>query len=102
MISKIARELLIGIYHEVSAVAAMGKNGEILCVRLFDTQFGEAPVQTGEEAAEICLMTNHPEGDDRLYEKDRENAERIRAYAPHVPVRVFVTGEDIGVKEVKL
>jgi len=101
MIKRIARALLMGIYYEVSAVVYLGSAGEVLDVRLFDTCFGKIQPAACEEAAQVCLLTNHPEGRVALYEQDTKNIALLREMMD-VPLRVFVTGEDIGVIEIRL
>ena len=91
----------MGIYYEVSAVVYLGSAGEILDVSLFDTYFGNMKMSICEKAVQVWLLTNHPEGKETLYEQDRRNAARLKA-AADMPLRVFVTGEDIGVLEIRL
>ena len=97
-----ARRLLIGVYYPVSAVTETDAEGRLLSVTLFDTEFGHLPVLLQSGAKEICLFTNHPEGRQQLYEKDRCHISRLRALYPHVSLRVLITNEDFICREYAL
>lgn len=100
MPERIARELLNNVYYPVTAIVSLNAAGGITRVRLFDTGFGAAHMDFDPDAREIWLMTNHPEGFARLTEEDKEIIALLRRRAGSAPLRVFITGEDIGCREV--
>ena len=54
------------------------------------------------EAAALWLLINHPAGNIALAQQDMENIAALKEAMPFTPLRVFVTGEDIGVREAVL
>lgn len=95
----IAEALLMHIYWPVSAVISFDENDVIFNVSMFDTEFAGERICPDKNAAKIWLMSNHPEGFKAPYETDLVNLSRIWRKAPSAKIRLFITGEDIGVLE---
>ena len=102
MVQRIAEALLIRVYGDVSDVVSLDENGEVQGVQMFDTRFGGEWMQAEPNAREIWLMSNHPQGNRMLSDEDMANAARIKERQPFIPLRMFITGEDIGCREVAL
>ena len=96
MFRQIAEQMLTHVFYRVSAVVGIGETQRVCSMRMFDTEFGAAYMHVPENAREIWLISNHPEGQISPYEADLEHAERILRAAPGVRLRLFVCGEDIG------
>ena len=102
MIHRIAEKLMNSVYYEISALVSLDEHGEVIEVFLFDTVFAGAALRSVPHAAQLWLMTHHPDGNRALTQTDRANIAALKGAAQGIPVRVFVTDEDIGVTEVKL
>lgn len=97
---EISRALLENVYYAVTAVVSLDENGRIMSVQLFDTVGCDVCVREEAGCAEVWLMSQHPEGREKLYEEDERRAAYLRARLRGGRVRVFVTGEDLGCVEI--
>ena len=93
MHERIAAALLSAVCFEVSAIVSMGAEGEILGVSLFTTAYPGENLRAEENAREIWLISNHPEGGTAPYPQDLKNARRIVAEAKPACVRLFLCSE---------
>lgn len=100
MYRRIAKQLLIHVFYRMSAVVIPGEARNVCCVWMFDTVYGAVPARLPQEAREIWLISNHPEGQTSPYAADIKNIKRIYCAVPKARVRLFICGEDIGCMEV--
>lgn len=91
--------LLEDIYYPVSAVISVGRHEEILDIHLFDTAFGGACMRAAPNAAQLWLMSNHPDGCSVLYETDMRNLQTLRDLASGRRVRMFLASEEFDCRE---
>lgn len=84
------------VYVPFSMVISLDADGNRLDVCQVDTQFGAEHIILAPDAAQIWLLTNHPEGQIRLNEWDIANLRWILARAGSAQVSAYVAGEDIG------
>lgn len=94
--------LMARVYVPFSAVVAWTEDGEILSLCQFDTAFAGERMTFDERAAEIWLMSYHPEGLRAMTEEDAANLSRLRRRAGNARVRFFLVGEDTGCAEVEI
>lgn len=98
----LAQNLLMHVYYRLSAAVSLDASGHPSWVRMFDTEFGSMCMRVAQDADEVWLMSNHPEGQTSLYEADMNNLMLLRAAAPKARLRVFVVNEDTGCTEIDL
>lgn len=98
----ISAALLERVFHPVTAVVSLDAAGEVLDLYLFDTEFARADVPGVPGTKQLWMLTNHPEGCRYLNDHDWKNIRDLRRRAPGVPLRVFITGEDVGCFETAL
>ena len=91
--------LLEDIYYPVSAVISVGGHEEILDIHLFDTAFGGTCMRVAPDAAQLWLMSNHPDGCPALYETDARNLQRLKGLASGRRVRMFLASEEFACRE---
>ena len=91
----LADMLMKRVYVPFSAVVSAAADGEILSLCQFDTAFDE-------RAAEVWLLSHHPEGLRKRTAEDAANLNRLRRRATHARVRFFLVGEDTGCVEVEI
>ncbi len=96
----LAERLMMRVYVPFSAVVSLDEMGGVLLLDQFDTAFAGETMTVDPRAAEVWLMTNHPEGRRELTEADERNARRL--LAKKKDVRVFIVGEDVGCIEVEI
>ena len=95
----LADMLMKRVYVPFSAVVSAAADGEILSLCQFDTAFAGEMMAFDERAAEVWLLSHHPEG---LREMTAEDAANLNRRAPHARVRFFLVGEDTGCVEVEI
>lgn len=91
--------LLEDIYYPVSAVISIGGREDILDIHLFDTAFGGTCMRAAPDAAQLWLMSNHPDGSPALYETDMRNLQRLIGIASGRRVRMFLASEEFECRE---
>ena len=97
---KLAEMLMMRVYVPFSAVVSVDEQGEVMALCQFDTAFAGETMTFDPCAAEVWLMTNHPEGRPELTEEDERNARRL--LARRKDARIFIVGEDMGCIEVEI
>lgn len=97
---ELAERLMMRVYVPFSAVVSLDEMGGVLLLDQFDTAFAGETMTVDPRAAEVWLMTNHPEGRRELTEADERNARRL--LAKKKDARVFIVGEDVGCIEVEI
>ena len=100
MPQKLAEMLMMRVYVPFSAVVSLDERGEVLLLDQFDTAFAGETMTFDPGAAEVWLMTNHPEGRRELTEEDERNVRRL--LAERKDARVFIVGEDVSCIEVEI
>ena len=96
----LAERLMMRVYVPFSAVVSLDEMGRVLLLDQFDTAFAGETMTFDPCAAEVWLMTNHPEGRPELTEEDERNAHRL--LARRKDARIFIVGEDVGCMEVEI
>ena len=99
--STLAQMLMARVYVPFSAVAALSEDGAVTSLCQFDTAFAAEAMTFDANAAEIWLLSNHPEGLRGMTEDDKANLRRLRRAAGRIRVRFFLVGEDTGCTEVE-
>ena len=94
----LADMLMKRVYVPFSAVVSAAADGEILS----DTAFAGEQMAFDERAAEVWLLSHHPEGLRKMTAEDAANLNRLRRRATHARVRFFLVGEDTGCVEVEI
>jgi len=102
VIRKLAEELMVRVYYPISAVVSLDENGRCLAVRMFDTMFAKTYLAIHRDAAQVYLLSNHPEGYEEPYPQDLENYEELSRIAAGIQIRFAITGEDVGYREIDL
>ncbi len=97
----ISRALLENVYHPVTAIVSLDAQGSILAIEMFDTLEYHVCVREAPGCEQVWLLSQHPEGRSKLYAEDVYRAMQLRARLHGKPLRVFVTGEDMGCVEVE-
>ncbi len=97
---KLAEMLMMRVYVPFSAVVSVDEQGGVVALCQFDTAFAGETMTFDPCAAEVWLMTNHPEGRPELTEEDERNAHRL--LARRKDARIFIVGEDVGCMEVEI
>lgn len=92
----VAERMMRWVYVPFSMVISLDAHGYMLDLCQVDTQFGAEHIILAPDAAQIWLLTNHPEGQIRLNEWDVANLSWILDHAGSAQVYVFVAGEDVG------
>ena len=92
----LADMLMKRVYVPFSAVVSAAADGEILSLCQFDTAFAGEQMAFDERAAEVWLLSHHPEGLREMTAEDAANLNRLRRRATHARVRFFLVGEDTG------
>lgn len=95
----LADMLMKRVYVPFSAVVSAAADGA-LCQ--FDTAFAGEQMAFDERAAEVWLLSHHPEGLREMTAEDAANLNRLRRRATHARVRFFLVGEDTGCVEVEI
>ena len=98
----LADMLMKRVYVPFSAVVSAAADGEILSLCQFDTAFAGEQMAFDERAAEVWLLSHHPEGLREMTAEDAANLNRLRRRATHARVRFFLVGEDTGCVEVEI
>lgn len=98
----LADMLMKRVYVPFSAVVSAAADGEILSLCQFDTAFAGERMAFDGRAAEVWLLSHHPEGRREMTEEDAANLKRLRCRASHARVRFFLVGEDTGCAEVEI
>ena len=85
----LADMLMKRVYVPFSAVVSAAENGEILSLCQFDTAFAGEVMAFDERAAEVWLLSHHPEGLREMTAEDAANLNRLRrgAVARYAPPR---------------
>ena len=97
---RLAEMLMMRVYVPFSAVVSLDERGRVLLLDQFDTAFAGETMTMEPRAAEVWLMTNHPEGRRELTEADERNVRRL--LERRKDARVFIVGEDVGCIEVEI
>ena len=98
----LADMLMKRVYVPFSAVVSAAADGEILSLCQFDTAFAGERMAFDGRAAEVWLLSHHPEGRREMTAEDAANLNRLRCRASHARVRLFLVGEDTGCAEVEI
>ena len=93
MHQKIAAALLESVFFRVSAVVSLDKYGNVIDAVLFSTDWPDGHIRFAEEAEEIWLISNHPEGMMLPDEQDRENYLSLAKRAGSRKIRFFLASE---------
>lgn len=64
--------------------------------------FPEGEIIVAKDAAQVWLMSNHPEGMRRMMQEDWQNLRRVQEAAGGAKVRMFLAGEELGCVEVEI
>lgn len=83
---RLADMLMKRVYVPFSAVVSAAADGEILSLCQFDTAFAGEAMAFDERAAEVWLLSHHPEGLREMTVEDAANLNRLRRRAPHASV----------------
>lgn len=86
-----ASRMLRYVYSDVTLLAYVGANMEVLDYILYDTEFGQDALymtKIPDYTEEILLLSNHPEGRKTLSEGDQKSIHILSR--EHLPLRVFV------------
>lgn len=102
MYNRLSEALLEDICHPVSAVVSIGADGQILAVHLVDTGYCGERMRIAKEAEEIWLLSHHDDGSTVPWPDDACNLSRVLALARGRRVRVFLTSEYSGCREIGL
>ncbi len=98
---RIARALLESVYFHISAVVSLNEAGAVLSVNLFSTDDPGDRSCFDEDAREIWLISNHPEGNQTPYGQDIYNYQLLVRQAGDRKVRLFLSSEYFTCFEVK-
>ena len=93
MHQKIAETLLESVFFRVSAVVSLGKYGNVIDAALFSTDWPDGHIRFAEDAEEIWLLSNHPEGRRLPDEQDRDNYLSLAEMAGSRKIRFFLASE---------
>jgi len=93
MQERIAKALLECVFYRVSAIVSVGENGQILGVQLFSTDWPDRHMHFTEEAKEVWLISNHPDGEMHPDEQDVRNYRSLVSRMPGVQVRLYLSSE---------
>ena len=99
---KWAQRLLARVYVSFSAALSFDREGRIIELFQFDTFFPEGEIIVAKDAAQVWLMSNHPEGMRRMMQEDWQNLRRVQEAAGGAKVRMFLVGEELGCVEVEI
>lgn len=88
----LADMLMKRVYVPFSAVVSAAADGEILSLCQFDTAFAGEQMAFDERAAEVWLLSHHPEGLREMTAEDAANLNRLRRRATHARVRFSSSG----------
>lgn len=78
----LADMLMKRVYVPFSAVVSAAADGEILSLCQFDTAFAGEQMAFDERAAEVWLLSHHPEGLREMTAEDAANLNRLRPARP--------------------
>jgi len=90
---RIAKALLESVFYRVSAIISLDENEKILSVTLFSTDWPEGHLCIDENAREIWLISNHPDGSMQPDDQDCHNFHLIERLACGILVRFFLASE---------
>ena len=99
---KWAQRLMARVYVSFSAALSFDREGRIIELFQFDTFFPEGEIIVAKDAAQVWLMSNHPEGMRRMMQEDWQNLRRVQEAAGGAKVRMFLAGEELGCVEVEI
>lgn len=99
---KWAQRLMARVYVSFSAALSFDCEGKIIELFQFDTFFPEGEIIVAKDAAQVWLMSNHPEGMRRMMQEDWQNLRRVQEAAGRAKVRMFLAGEELGCVEVEI
>ena len=78
---KWAQRLMARVYVSFSAALSFDREGRIIELFQFDTFFPEGEIIVAKDAAQVWLMSNHPEGMRRMMQEDWQNLRRVQEAA---------------------
>lgn len=97
-----ARRLMARVYVAFSAVLSLDTEGNVIELFQFDTFFPDGEIVLAKDAAQVWLMSNHPEGMRVMTQEDWQNLRRVQEAAGRARVRMFLAGEELGCMEVEI
>ena len=97
-----ARRLMTRVYVAFSAVLSLDGEGNVIELFQFDTFFPDGEIVLAKDAAQVWLMSNHPEGMRMMTQEDWQNLRRVQEAAGRARVRMFLAGEELGCMEVEI
>ena len=100
MLERIANALLHRVYYPMTAAVCRGRRNRVIRVMLFDTGFMAKERLIPPGTRRIDLIISHPDGSLFLTQEEIVNCRRIASQAADAKLRIYVYGEDIGLKRV--
>ncbi len=97
-----AQRLMARVYVSFSAVISLNREGEVIELFQFDTYFPDGEMIVAKDAAQVWLMSNHPEGMRQMTREDWRNLRLVQQAAGRAQVRMFLAGEELGCVEVEI
>lgn len=97
-----ARRLMARVYVAFSAVLSLDEEGKVIELFQFDTFFPNGEIVIAKNAAQVWLMSNHPEGMRLMTQEDWQNLRRVREATGGARVRMFLAGEELDCVEVEI
>ena len=97
-----AQRLMARVYVSFSAVISLNREGEVIELFQFDTYFPDGEIIVAKDAAQVWLMSNHPEGMRQMTQEDWRNLRLVQQAVGGAQVRMFLAGEELGCVEVEI
>lgn len=87
-------------YVTTSALLSLNGKGQIIGIEMFHSAFFDGRIRRVKGTAGVWLMINHPGGESRLTSEEYNMLKTVLGLMRGMPVRVFVTGEDVVCREI--